>query len=85
MRALIGLGPVAVTVGVGKTTLDYLPQPLTGDGARYLLAAMIAIASGTTVALIAVAARRRMSRAEAAGVKRQTGESLAETTAVLRK
>lgn len=64
LRTLLRLGPFVVAVAVAKALLDYLPQSMSGDAARYSLACCAAFAGGTTVALITVVARQRRMAAD---------------------
>jgi hypothetical protein len=66
VRALAGVGPLAAAVVVGKTLLDYLPESLSGDAARYPLALVSAVCAGVFVAWTtsSLVRRRRPSSPE---------------------
>src|SRR6266536_3536666 len=49
IRLLIPLFPPAAGLAVGKALLDYLPQPLSQDAARYLVAALGALTITSTL------------------------------------
>jgi hypothetical protein len=80
---LIRLGPFVVAIAVGKAFLDYLPESLSGDAARYSLAVCASIASGVTVALIAIRTRRRYADADRAPRPQSIGDLLETTRAAL--
>jgi hypothetical protein len=67
VRTLAGVGPLAAAVVVGKTLLDYLPESLSGDAARYPLALVSAVGAGVFVAWTTSLVRRRRSPAPQEG------------------
>jgi hypothetical protein len=88
LRPLLRLGPFVIAVAIGKALLDYLPQSLSGGAARYSLAGCASIASGTTVALVAIGLRRQRvagggSPPSPAGQRQSIGHLAEATQAVL--
>jgi len=78
VRPLVRLGPFMIALIVGKALLDYLPQTLSGDTARYLVAGCAAIAAGAVVALIAISVRRRAVEEGRSPLSIEARQSVAE-------
>jgi hypothetical protein len=78
LRPLIRLGPFMIVLVVGKALLDYLPESLSGDAARYSVAGSGAIAAGSIVALTTSLIQRRTVDDEDPRISTETGECAAE-------
>jgi hypothetical protein len=78
LRQLIRLGPFMIAIVVAKALIDYLPESLSGDVARYLTAGSTAIAAGALVAVTASAIQRRTSEEVDSPPSIETGQRTAE-------